>query len=259
MKNKLRENAVTIGFALISFALIFLVWIWVSVQNPDFLPSPAKCMERLIQMIQRPISKVTVAGHIMASLKRVMIAVGCAVLIGVPLGLAMGWNKKAKALIGPIFEFLRPIPPIAWIPLVILWFGVGEVSKVFLVLIGAIIPIIMNTYTGVKLVPPILLNVGKVYNTKPVDMLKEIILPASLPAIFAGIKTAVSSGWMIVLAAEMMASKSGVGFLITRGMESYDVAMIICSMLIIGIVGYLISICLAFVERGLCPWKTSAE
>ncbi|MEG0541809.1 MAG: ABC transporter permease, partial [Angelakisella sp.] len=164
----------------------------------------------------------------MSSLQRVLIAVGISILIGVPTGLAMGWSKKAKALIGPIFEFLRPIPPIAWIPLVILWFGVGEMSKVFLVTIGAIIPIIMNTFTGVKLVNPIFISVGRVYKASNVQILKEIVMPAATPAIFAGIKTAVSSGWMIVLAAEMMASKSGVGFLITRGMESYDVAMIIC-------------------------------
>lgn len=259
MKNKRKDAAVTVSFALISFALLFLAWVFISRRNPDFLPSPGACLERLTQMVKRPISKVTLFGHIMDSLERVLIAVGCAILIGVPLGLSMGWSKKVKAFAGPIFEFLRPIPPIAWIPLVILWFGVGEPSKIFLVLIGAIIPIIMNTYTGVKLVPPILLHVGKVYDANNFDMLKEIILPASLPAIFAGIKTAVSSGWMIVLAAEMIASKSGVGFLITRGMESYDVAMIICCMLIIGLVGYLISICLTLVERWLCPWKTSIE
>ena len=171
----------------------------------------------------------------------------------------MGWSKKVNAAVSPIFEFLRPIPPIAWIPLVILWFGTGEFSKIFLVFIGAVIPVIMNTYTGVKMVSPILLNVGRIYQASGVQSLKEIVLPAALPAIFAGVKTAVSSGWMIVLAAEMMASQSGVGFLITRGMEAYDVAMVICSMLLIGVVGYLISICLSILERRLCPWKTSIE
>ena len=109
------------------------------------------------------------------------------------------------------------------------------------------------------MVSPILLNVGRIYQASGVQSLKEIVLPAALPAIFAGVKTAVSSGWMIVLAAEMMASQSGVGFLITRGMEAYDVAMVICSMLLIGVVGYLISICLSILERRLCPWKTSIE
>ena len=151
------------------------------------------------------------------------------------------------------------IPPIAWIPLVILWFGVGEVSKVFLVTLGAYVPILMNTVTGVKMVPPVLLNVGRIYKASNVQILREIVLPAALPAIFAGVKTAVSSGWMIVLAAEMMASRSGVGFLINRGMEAYDVAMIIVGMCIIGVVGYLISIVLTFLERRLCPWKTNLE
>ena len=246
-------------FALLSYGIIIAIWVGVSHANPDFLPSPAACLARFQGMLERPISRVSVPGYIWASLVRVLGAVSGACLIGIPLGLAMGWSKKVNAAVSPIFEFLRPIPPIAWIPLVILWFGTGEFSKIFLVFIGAVIPVIMNTYTGVKMVSPILLNVGRIYQASGVQSLKEIVLPAALPAIFAGVKTAVSSGWMIVLAAEMMASQSGVGFLITRGMEAYDVAMVICSMLLIGVVGYLISICLSILERRLCPWKTSIE
>lgn len=259
MKLQLTDKVKATLFAILSFAILIAVWIGVSAANPDFLPSPAACLARFQAMLQRPISKVTVFGHVWDSLKRVLCAVVVASLIGIPVGLGMGWNKKIKAAISPIFEFLRPIPPIAWIPLVILWFGVGEFSKVFLVFIGAVIPVIMNTYTGVTMVDPILLNVGRIYKATGVQSLREIVLPAALPAIFAGVKTAVSSGWMIVLAAEMMASKSGVGFLITRGMEAYDVAMVICGMLLIGIVGYLISISLSALERRLCPWKTSIQ
>lgn len=259
MNSKTKNILITIGFTLLSIGLFLLLWTVMAIRNPDFLPTPLICLEKLKAMLGRPISKVSLGGHIWASLKRVLLAVLCATVIGIPLGLAMGWSKKVNAFVSPIFEFLRPIPPIAWIPLVILWFGVGEFSKVFLVTLGAYVPILMNTVTGVKMVPPVLLNVGKIYKASSVQILKEIVLPAALPAIFAGIKTAVSCGWMVVLAAEMMASKSGVGFLITRGMEAYDVAMIIVGMCIIGVVGYLISIVLSFVERRLCPWKTNLQ
>lgn len=259
MKQKQKEMLVTVVFTLLSLSLFLLLWSILSINNPDFLPTPLTCIKKFQAMLGRPISKVSLGGHILASLKRVLLAVLCATIIGIPLGLAMGWSKKVNAFVSPIFEFLRPIPPIAWIPLVILWFGVGEFSKVFLVTLGAYVPILMNTITGVKMVPPVLLNVGKIYKASSVQILKEIVLPAALPAIFAGLKTAVSCGWMVVLAAEMMASKSGVGFLITRGMEAYDVAMIIVGMCIIGVVGYLISICLSFLERRLCPWKTNLE
>lgn len=258
MKNR-SQRLYAVIFTIISYCIIIAIWVAVSNANPDFLPSPAACLTRFKGMLERPISRVSVPGHIWASLVRVLSAVLGASVIGIPLGLGMGWNKKINAFVSPIFEFLRPIPPIAWIPLVILWFGTSEFSKIFLVFIGAVIPVIMNTYTGVKMVSPILLNVGKIYKASGFQSLKEIVLPAALPAIFAGVRTAVSSGWMIVLAAEMMASQSGVGFLITRGMESYDVAMVICSMLLIGVVGYLISICLSILERRLCPWKTSIE
>lgn len=259
MRQKQKGMLITVGFTFVSIGFFLLLWTVMSTKNPDFLPSPLACIKKFQAMLGRPISKVSLGGHIWASLKRVLLAVLCATVIGIPLGLAMGWSRKVNAFVSPIFEFLRPIPPIAWIPLVILWFGVGEFSKVFLVTLGAYVPILMNTVTGVKMVPPVLLDVGKIYKASSVQILKEIVLPAALPAIFAGLKTAVSSGWMIVLAAEMMASKSGVGFLITRGMEAYDVAMIIVGMCIIGIVGYLISICLSLLERRLCPWKTNLE
>ena len=257
--NQTKEILKTIGFTMLSIGLFLVLWTFLAVRNPDFLPSPLICIEKLGQMMGRPISRVSLGGHILSSLRRVLLAVFFATLIGLPLGLAMGWSRKVNAFVAPIFEFLRPIPPIAWIPLVILWFGVGEVSKVFLVTLGAYVPILMNTVTGVKMVPPVLLNVGRIYKASNVQVLREIVLPAALPAIFAGVKTAVSSGWMIVLAAEMMASRSGVGFLINRGMEAYDVAMIIVGMCIIGVVGYLISIVLTFLERRLCPWKTNLE
>jgi len=242
-----------------SILFLFIMWVYVSGRNPDFFPTPKMTLERLIDLFKYPVSKISVFGHIWASLQRVLIAFGIATISGITLGLSMGWNKKINAFIGPLFEILRPIPPIAWIPLVILWFGVGEFPKVLLVFIGSFIPIVLNTYTGVKLLDPMYRNVGRVMKANSFQMLTHIVLPASVPAIFAGLRAALSSGWMVVVAAEMIASRSGVGFLITRGSESYDIALILCGMIIIGIVGALLSIVLTYVERWLCPWRVEQK
>ncbi|KUO77722.1 MAG: taurine ABC transporter permease [Clostridia bacterium BRH_c25] len=259
MEKKTAKDIIFSILPVVSIAFLFALWVYVSGKNPDFFPTPAMTIERLNDLIKFPVSRISVFGHIWASLQRVLIAFGIAIITGISLGLAMGWNKYVHAFLGPIFEILRPIPPIAWIPLVILWFGVGEFPKILLVFIGSFIPIVLNTFTGVKMVEPIYLNVGKVMKASTLLKLMHIVLPASVPAIFAGLKAALSSGWMVVVAAEMIASRSGVGFLITRGSESYDIALILCGMIIIGIVGAVLSVILTYVERWLCPWRAEQK
>lgn len=240
--------AISIGF------LIFL-WFWVSYSKPGFFPTPQETFERFVKLNERPINKIPVMGHVLKSLQRVIEALAISAVLGIGLGLLMGWNKKIRAIINPIFTALRPIPPIAWIPLMILWFGVGELSKVLLVFIGAFFPIVLNTSAGVSMVDPMYLNVGKIYKANTWQMLRHVVFPASMPAIIAGMKIALSSGWMVVVAAEMLASKSGLGFLITRGNDSYDVALVLCGMILIGIVGALLSAAFSLAERWMCPWE----
>ncbi|MCI9307726.1 MAG: ABC transporter permease, partial [Lachnospiraceae bacterium] len=152
---------------------------------------------------------------------------------------------------------LRPIPPIAWIPLVILWCGIGELPKVVIVFIGSFVPIVLNTYSGIKEIDSLLINAGLVLGANRRQLLTEITLPATTPAILAGIRTALSSGWMCVVAAEMIAAKQGVGFLIVRGQESGDTALIVACMLVIGVVSLLLSTILSKLEGVLCPWQFS--
>jgi len=238
--------------------LVFLI-IWTILANKDgsMLPTPLATLTRFFEIMQKPISKSTLPLHIWASLKRVLIAFSIAVISGISLGIGLGWNKKFNAFAGPIFEILRPIPPIAWIPLVILWFGIGETSKIVIVFIGAFIPIVLNTFSGIRAIDPLLINAGKVLGANKRQLLTDIALPTTIPAILAGIKTALSSGWMCVVAAEMIVAKQGVGFLIVRGQESGDTALIVVCMLAIGIVSAILSTILTKMEGVLCPWKFS--
>jgi NitT/TauT family transport system permease protein/sulfonate transport system permease protein len=136
-----------------------------------------------------------------------------------------------------------------------MWFGIGELPKIVIVFIGAFMPIVINTYTGIKLVVPLHLEVGKMFNASNRQLLFEVAIPSALPAIFAGIRNATSGGWMSVLAAEMIASKVGLGFLVSRGMDYYDVPLILVGMLTIGIVGALLAVITELIERLVCPWN----
>lgn len=219
------------------------------------LPSPLAVVNQFLSMLTEPVGKTSLGGHIWASMSRVLTAFAMAVVIGIPMGLLMGWNKKVEAIIKPIFEVFRPIPPIAWIPLAILWFGIDETPKVFICFIGAFIPAVMNAYTGIRFTEPLLLDAARSQGANSRQLFTDVAVPSALPAIFAGLQNGLSLSWMCVLAAEMVGAEDGVGYLILLGMDMSNPAMIITGMLIIGAVGALIAVCLRYVERWVCPWK----
>ena len=243
----------------LSIVLLGFVWFSASNVNSELVPTPMMAFERLLQLFTKPINKLNLFGHIWASLRRVLIALFLSLSIGIPFGVMIGWNRKLNAIFGTIFELLRPIPPIAWLPLIIMWFGIDELPKIIIVFIGTVMPVVINTYTGIKLVQPLHLDVGKMFNANERQLLLEIAVPSAMPAIFAGIRNATSAGWMVVLAAEMIGAQAGVGFLITRGMDSFDVPLIMVSMLVIGIVGAILSVITDYIERWACPWNKKLE
>lgn len=257
MKRKRVLDLLYTFLPVLSLGLLFLTWFWVSSKNAAYVPTPGMLINRFVELYHHPISGVSIWGDIWASLRRVLIAFGAGIILGISFGILMGWNRKINAFINPVFEILRPIPPIAWIPLVILWFGIGEFPKILLVFIGSFIPIVLNTITGVQLVDPILLNAGRVLGASNRQLLTEVVIPAATPAIFAGLAAALSSGWMIVVAAEMIAANSGLGFLIVRGMEGDDIPLIVLAMILIGLVGAIISYGLQYCEGRLSKWRTN--
>jgi len=238
-----------------SLVLLILVWVVLSHVPGTMFPTPQATGSRFINIMTKPISKATLPIHILISLRRVLIAFLFAVTVGIALGVGLGWSEKFNAFFGPIFEMFRPIPPIAWIPMIILWCGIGETAKIVIVFIGAFTSIVLNTSAGIKAIDPLLISAGKVLGANKRQLLLDVALPASIPAILAGIKTALSSGWMCVVAAEMIAARQGIGFLIVRGQEIGDTALIVVCMLAIGIVSALMSVGLTKLEGVLCPWQ----
>lgn len=242
------------GLSAVSVGLLLLLWLFASGQNPELVPSPWKVAGRMFLLFRKPISGHNLLGHILVSLRRVLIALLFSTTAGILLGIAIGWNKIAKKTLGTLFELIRPIPPIAWLPIIVMWYGVGEMPKIVMVFIGTLMPIVINTYTGIKIVDQSLLDVADTFQANERQMLMEIAIPSALPSIMAGIRNAIGVGWMVVLAAEMIGAKEGVGFLITRGMEFFDVPLIMVGMVAIGVVGALLSAGIEWIERRLCPW-----
>lgn len=240
---------------VLSILTILLAFVFLSSREGSLVPSLQQIWQRFLELMSTPISKATLPVHIWVSLKRVLTAFIASIILGVSLGVFLGWNKTFNALVSPVFEILRPIPPIAWIPLVILWFGIGELSKIFIVFIGSFVPIVINTHAGMNAIDPLLIMAGKSLGANRRELLVNVAFPATIPAILAGIKTALSGGWMCVLAAEMIAAKQGVGYLIVVGQEQGDMSLIVVCMLVIGGVNAILSTILTNLEGVLCPWQ----
>lgn len=219
---------------------IVIVWqavVFLTKPSPMLLPSPALVLSTLVDL--------TTTGelfvHSSYSLGRVLAAWSLAVVIAIPLGLAQGSSRTVERFLDPVVEIFRPISPLAWIPLAILWFGIGEGGKVFVIFIATFFPIMLNTVSGVKSVDPVLIRAGQVLgcNSK-FRLFRFVILPAAMPQIMVGLRISFGTGWAAIIAAELVAANRGLGFLIADGMEILRSDRVVAGMIIIGILGVLI-------------------
>lgn len=251
-RKALRLGRLYMILPIVSIILLFLLWTFTSGKSE--FPSPRETWDRMLFLFQHPIKGLTIFGHAWASLVRVFTALLFDWTFGIAFGILIGWNRTSKALFSPLFNAFRSIPPLAWIPLITIWFGTGEFPKILIVIFGSLASIVINTQAGMSNVEKLYLDVGTMFNATPRQKLFQIAIPSALDAIFAGIRTSTSAAWMVVLAAEMLGSKSGVGFLITRGMDSIDMPLVLMSMIAIGIIGAMLSFLTHVAERLVCPW-----
>jgi sulfonate transport system permease protein len=245
----------------ISLCCFFLVWDKVAAAQVfgDSLARPLAVAEKLYELSQIKFAGHYLAGHIWFSTKRVLAGFCIASVLAVPLGLFMAINTYANAIVKPVFDLFKPMPPIAWVALSILWFGIGESSKIFIIAIGTFVPCLLNAYNGVRLVEPELYDVVRVLGGKRKDEILEVCFPASFPAIFAGLQISLSVAWTCLLAAELMNAREGMGFLIKRGMDTHEPALVLGGMVLIAAMAWLTSLLVGLAENKLCPWKRSIE
>jgi sulfonate transport system permease protein len=221
----------------------------------NFLPRPIEVLYQLMSLNTEPLASKTLFEHLWASIHRVLIGWAIGVSIAVPLGIFMGLNPYVRAIVKPVFDLLKPMPPISWISLSILWFGLGEESKVFIIAIGSFVPCILNSYNGIRLIDPALYDAARMLGASRRQEIVEVGFFASAPAIFAGLQISLSIAWSCVLAAELVGSRSGMGFIIILGMNQSSPALIIAGMVVIAITACLISVLMDRLENLVCPWK----
>lgn len=258
-KIKMLENsrAVVIGF--LSILCLLMVWqLAVSVTTlGKLLPGPLTVISAFIKSFTVPIGPTTILGHAGWSLSRVMISYVAAAISGIIIGVLMGWNRVIEAIIMPLYNVIRPIPPIAWIPLAILWFGLDEAPKRFLIFIAAFCIITMNAYQGARMVDPVLVGAAEMLGANKIQIFFTIILPASVPSIFAGLQVAVSSCWTTVVAAEMVRSAEGLGWVIISAQSVNNTTQMLVGIISIGLIGFFLSILMRKTEERLCAWNKS--
>jgi ABC-type nitrate/sulfonate/bicarbonate transport system permease component len=190
-----------------------------------------------------------------ASLMRIALAILAATAIAVPLGIAMGLSRAFEEVMDGLVNLLRPIPPLAWIPLSILWFGLGEVSVVFITGISAFFALLLNTIAGVRGVERSLLRAAQSLGAKKWTLIFRVVLPAALPSMFTGLRIALGVSWMSIVAAELIASSNGLGYMINYYRELLRPDLIIVGMLVIGIIGFAMDRGLVWLEARLLPWR----
>jgi NitT/TauT family transport system permease protein len=232
---------------LIVIAVVVATW-WILVVAAEsaIFPTPLQVITGALELAQDG----TLWEHIGASLFRVGTGFLLALLFAIPLGLWMGWVGAAYTTLNPIFQMLRPISPIAWIPLAILWFGVGDVSPIFLIFIASVFPMIVQTTSGVHTIERRYLRAAANFGVSRGVLFRRVVIPAVLPEIIVGMRVGIGVAWLVVVAAEMIALRSGLGYMIMDSRNAgnrYD--LVIAGMIIIGIIGLLLDGSMRLLER----------
>lgn len=240
--------------SVVSFAAFLLIWqIATGVLElvPSYsLPSPVRVFQTLIQKLytKKPDGS-TLLQHVLESAKIASAGFMLGAVVGLPLGMLMGWIPAVDKIVRPIFDFLKPIPPIAIIPIVIVFFGIGVTSKAVVVCFSTIIPCIVNAHSGVRQTSQIHLWVSQTFGASRGQQFFTVALPSSLPMIFAGLRVAVGSSWMALVAAELMGATRGIGYMIATARNLLRSDIIIVGLLTLGIIGITISLVFDLIER----------
>lgn len=194
--------------------------------------------------------------NVLASLRVSVTGLLVAVAVGIPMGLVMGWYKLADRFIRPIFEIVRPIPPVAWIPLTILWIGVGLQAKAMIIFFSAFVPCVINSYTGIRQTSIPLINVSRTFGASDFYTFVHVGIPSAVPLIFAGMRVALANSWGTLVAAEMLSASAGLGYMINMARQFGRIDVIMLGMVCIGILGYLFTWFFDKLERRIVKGRT---
>lgn len=226
--------------------------------SPLYLPTPVSVLQNLQTLVTVGLVQKTLFDDVWISVARVGVGFLAAVAIGVPVGILMGWNDVIFKAIDPFIQFIRPVPPLAYIPLLVVWLGIGEVPKVVLILIGTLPVIIISTVSGVRGTPIQRIRVAQCLGANPLQLFFYTILPSALPEIFTGMRVGIGVAWSCLVAAELIAADAGLGWLVEYAGQNLQVGIIFVGIIAIGLSGYLMELIIRALESLAVPWKGRA-
>jgi taurine transport system permease protein len=244
---------------LLTLAVVAALW-YVTTQATHLIsngrfPSPLDVYKAALQIGTPPgYANATIWQHISVSLQLVFFGFLVAVVTGVPLGVAMGLSRRFEAFVNPIFLMIRPIPPLAWIPLAVVWFGLGIQAKIFVIWFAAFVPALINAYTGVRTVDRTLIDAARIHGASTSRVISDVIVPGAFPMIFTGLRLSLQASWTTLVAAQLVGAVAGLGHvLIVASIDIYP-GMIFYGMVWVAILGAAMTIALTQVERFAMPW-----
>jgi NitT/TauT family transport system permease protein len=247
-EKKSRSVSLSVWLRPVAFILALLVLWQIAVsRHPDqLLPGPLAVIKGIGELLQHGL----LLKYVVASLFRVTWGFALAAVIAIPLGLTIGWYRRGEMAFYPLVQIFRPISPLAWIPLAILWFGVGDLAAIFLIFVGCFFPLLLTAMSAVQNIPSVYINVGRNFGMSTAQFVSRVLYPAVVPQLITGSRITMGIAWLVVVAAEMIAVNSGLGFLIIDARNAgnrYD--LVIAGMVIIGIIGLLLDLGMRSLER----------
>ncbi len=240
--------------------VIVLLGLWTLVSNagwvkPLFLPTPQAVFQQFAEYLTGAANDKPLWEHFLASILRVAAAFWLAVLTAVPVGIAMGMSRVARGIFDPPIEFYRPLPPLAYLPLIIVWFGIDELPKVLLIYLACFAPLALAARSGMKSASQEQINAAYSMGASYGQVVRHVVLPSALPEILVGMRIAIGFGWTTLVAAEMVAANVGLGQMVLNAANFLRTDIVIMGIIVIGVVAYLFDLFMRWVERRLVPWK----
>ncbi|MGQ8481523.1 taurine ABC transporter permease TauC [Klebsiella aerogenes] len=246
-----------------TLAVLLAIW-WavtaLQLISPLFLPSPWQVLQKLLTIAgPQGFMDATLWQHLAASLTRIAIALVLAAIVGVPVGIAIGLSLTVRGILDPLIELYRPVPPLAWLPLVIIWFGIGETPKILLIYLAIFAPVVMSTLAGVKSAQQVRVRAAQSLGASRAQVLWLVILPGALPEILTGLRIGLGVGWSTLVAAELIAATRGLGFMVQSAGEFLATDVVLAGIAVIAIIAFVLELGLRALQRRLTPWHGEVQ
>ncbi|MEX5560041.1 taurine ABC transporter permease TauC [Pseudomonas rhodesiae] len=258
----LRRGLSTRWISVLTLFVLLAAWWAVTASGmiePLFLPPPSAVLQKGWLLATSGYMDSTLWQHLAASLRRIGLGLGFAVLTAVPVGIAIGANRIARGILDPVIEFYRPIPPLAYLPLIVIWCGIGELSKVLLIYLAIFAPIAIATATGVRTVDPAKLRAAQSLGASRAQLIRHVILPSALPDILTGVRIGLGVGWSTLVAAELIAATSGLGFMVQSAAQFLVTDVVVLGILVIALIAFAMEMGLRALQRKWVPWHGQAH